>query len=222
MIDTISRVRNRTPNKEKLLKFGFSQKNGCYYISRRIMHDQFTASIFISGASDISVKVFESENGQEYSPAYVMGVCGKFVGAVINECEEQLRIISKSCFDYEAFKSPQAKEIMEYAHIKYNDTPEFLWEKFPTNSILRRKDTQKWYAVFLTIDRIKLNIDGGGIAEIIDLHAPPELVASWIREVGCFPAYHMNKKHWYTICLDNSIPSDEICRRLDISYLLAK
>lgn len=37
-----------------------------------------------------------------------------------------------------------------------------------------------------------------------------------------FSGYHMNKKNWYTICLDGSIDNDEIFKRIDISYELAK
>lgn len=36
-----------------------------------------------------------------------------------------------------------------------------------------------------------------------------------------FPGYHMNKKHWFTVLLDGSVPDDEICRLLDESYVLA-
>ena len=31
----------------------------------------------------------------------------------------------------------------------------------------------------------------------------------------------MSKKHWYTVCIDGSVPVEEICRRIDISYELA-
>lgn len=31
----------------------------------------------------------------------------------------------------------------------------------------------------------------------------------------------MNKKHWYTICLDDSVSFEEICERVAISYTLA-
>ena len=37
-----------------------------------------------------------------------------------------------------------------------------------------------------------------------------------------FPGYHMNKKHWYTICLDGSVEPVELYQRLDLSYKLAK
>ena len=32
----------------------------------------------------------------------------------------------------------------------------------------------------------------------------------------------MNKKHWYTVILDGSVPFEEICRRIDESYGSAK
>ena len=34
------------------------------------------------------------------------------------------------------------------------------------------------------------------------------------------PGYHMNKKHWNTVCLDGSIPSGELQRMIDHSYAL--
>ncbi len=34
------------------------------------------------------------------------------------------------------------------------------------------------------------------------------------------PGYHMNKHHWNTIALDNSIPNGEIERMIDHSYAL--
>jgi predicted DNA-binding protein (MmcQ/YjbR family) len=34
------------------------------------------------------------------------------------------------------------------------------------------------------------------------------------------PGYHMNKKHWNTVTLDGSIPSGEIRRMIENSYLL--
>lgn len=34
------------------------------------------------------------------------------------------------------------------------------------------------------------------------------------------PGYHMNKKHWNTVILDNSIPNGEIERMIDHSFAL--
>ncbi len=32
----------------------------------------------------------------------------------------------------------------------------------------------------------------------------------------------MNKKHWYTICLDETVPDEELFERIDKSFELAK
>ncbi|MEM9624419.1 MAG: MmcQ/YjbR family DNA-binding protein [Pseudomonadota bacterium] len=34
------------------------------------------------------------------------------------------------------------------------------------------------------------------------------------------PGYHMNKTHWNTVLLDNSVPTNEIQRMIDVSYTL--
>lgn len=73
LIDTKSMFKNRVLNEEKLLKFGFFQDGGGFYASRSIMHGQFKAEVYISDKAEVSVKVYEAENGQEYSPA----VCGR-------------------------------------------------------------------------------------------------------------------------------------------------
>ena len=46
--------------------------------------------------------------------------------------------------------------------------------------------------------------------------------AAALRDVyeAVIPAYHMNKLHWNTILLDNSIPEDEIRKMVDHSYAL--
>ena len=34
------------------------------------------------------------------------------------------------------------------------------------------------------------------------------------------PGYHMNKTHWNTVIIDNTIPHDELCELIDDSYNL--
>ena len=46
--------------------------------------------------------------------------------------------------------------------------------------------------------------------------------ALMLREIfsAVIPGYHMNKKHWNTICLDGSIPTSEIKSMIDHSFSL--
>lgn len=46
--------------------------------------------------------------------------------------------------------------------------------------------------------------------------------ALMLREIftAVIPGYHMNKKHWNTICLDGSIPNSELKSMIDHSFNL--
>ena len=110
---------------------------------------------------------------------------------------------------------------MAYVRENYGDELEFLWEKFPDCAVWRRRDSRKWYAVLLTVSRRKLGLPSDDREEILDLRCDPGLLQQRIDNRFYFPGWHMNKKHWYTIILDGSVPLERICRHIDESYLLA-
>lgn len=63
-------------------------------------------------------------------------------------------------------------------------------------------------------------IDKAGL-EAINLKCDPAQALA-LRDVfaSVVPGYHMNKKHWNTVYLDNSVPDEEIERMIDHSYAL--
>ena len=135
---------------------------------------------------------------------------------------EILEKVKKVCFEDEIFKANYTKEIVAYVKNKYGDELEFLWEKSPKNAVVRRKSSNKWYAVILTIPKRKIGLESDEVIEVINLHNIPKEIEKLIDYKRYFPAYHMNKKHWCTICLDGTIELKEIYKKIDISYELAK
>ena len=135
---------------------------------------------------------------------------------------EILEKIKKVCFEDEIFKANYTKEIVAYVKNKYGDELEFLWEKSPKNAVVRRKSSNKWYAVILTIPKRKIGLESDEVIEVINLHNIPKEIEKLIDYKRYFPAYHMNKRHWCTICLDGTIELKEIYKKIDISYELAK
>ena len=147
---------------------------------------------------------------------------GSFVGDVRTAIEKALRSISEKCYEVSVFQAEQSKAIIAYVREKYGDELEFLWEKFPDNAVWRRRDNKKWYGAILTVQKKKLGVSSDETVEIVDLRAKPENIEKFVDSKTYFPGWHMNKKHWYTIILDNTVPFEEICKKLDESYLLAK
>ena len=114
------------------------------------------------------------------------------------------------------------QQLIDYVAEEYGVLPDNPFKGDFVSAIFRHKSNKKWFAALLQVKRDKIVKGSDKVVEVLDLKCDPMLRPAVLKFKGVYTAYHMNKKHWYTICLDNSISSDEICRRLDISYLLAK
>lgn len=215
--DVFSRKR---PNTDKLLSYGFEQKESCLVYETQIMDNDFVLKVFISKSGDVDTELIESETNEPYC-LYKTNASGSYVGEVRNEIEKILKSISDNCYEQDVFKTEQSKQIIKYVRDTYGDELEFLWSKFPDNAVWRRKDSNKWYAAILTVAKSKLGLPSDEIAEIIDLRFPKDEITQIVDNKHYFPGWHMNKKSWYTIVLDNSVPSEEICSKIDESYKLA-
>ena len=207
----------------KLAAFGFkAEKDGVYVYAVNISGGQFWLKIMVDNSGNVTSRVFDNDTGDEYVLYRAENAVGAFVGEIRQECAKVLQKIAKECCVESVFKNDMTLAVMAHIRQKYGDEFEFLWEKFPDNAIVRRKDNQKWYAVILTISRQKLGLNGNDKIEVMDLRGFPEEIATLTDGKKYFPGYHMNKIHWYTICLNGSVALDEICRRVDESYVLAK
>ena len=58
--------------------------------------------------------------------------------------------------------------------------------------------------------------------DIIDLRIDPNILPTIVDGEKYFLGYHMNKKNWFTIRLDGSVPIEEIFEWVDKSFLLAQ
>ncbi len=202
---------------DKLLEYGFTYACGIYAYSTLMSDGRFSLEVRISD-KEITTDVIEISTAEPFALYHIDAASGAFVGKLRAASEEVLLDIAEKCFHTQIFKSAQAKMLIEYAFKKYGNSAEYLWEKFPDNAIFRRSDNNKWYAALLTVERKKLGLDGVGTIEIVDQREEPELLDSLIDGKKYFYGYHMNKKHWYTVCLDNSVSDEELKRRIDRSY----
>lgn len=214
-------LKNKKVNIQKLAAFGFSKVKAGYIYSAGIMDNQMKLTVTVSEDEKIYTKLTDTGSGDEYVLHLVSSAAGSFVGQVKAEYEAILDEISAKCFDIEVFKSEQAKAVIAYVRDTYGDEPEYLWQKFPDNAVVRRKDNKKWYAALLTVSKRKLGFDTDEPIEILDLRMKPEDIEKRVDMKKYFHGYHMNKKHWITICLDKTVPYEEICSRIDESYVLA-
>ena len=221
MMDVEAVFKNRKVTLERLLPFGFSENEDSYTYATDIAGGQFEMAVTVSREGAVSAEVIDGLSKERYILHRVPGATGAFVGKIREEYGSVLAAIADACFEPDVFKSESARQVIRYVGEKYGDELQFLWKRFPGNAIFRRQDNAKWYAALLIVPRHKLGLDGEDAVDIIDLRIRPEELGALIDGRRYLPGYHMNKKHWLTICLDGSVPQEEIHRRIDESFALA-
>ena len=215
-------IKNKKINFKKLKEFGFELIDNSYYYHTSLLKNQFKMSVKINIDNSIFTEIIDTETNEPYVLHLLEIKRSGYSEKIYKAYSEILEKVKKVCFEDEIFKANYTKEIVAYVKNKYGDELEFLWEKSPKNAVVRRKSSNKWYAVILTIPKRKIGLESDEVIEGINLHNIPKEIEKLIDYKRYFPAYHMNKKHWCTICLDGTIELKEIYKLIDISYELAK
>ncbi|MGO3608249.1 MmcQ/YjbR family DNA-binding protein [Enterococcus malodoratus] len=207
-------------NRTKLLAYGFEKNAAHYTYETTIMEGEFQLTVTIEDTGTIETKLIELASAEEYV-LHRTSAAGSFVGSVKAEYQAVLQKIADQCFETDIFKNEQTKRVIDYVRETYQNELEFLWPKTPSNAIFRRTDSGKWYGALLTVQKNKLGLPSDDLIEVLDLRNEPQKIEALMDGVKHFPGYHMNKKHWFTICLDDSVSFEELKELIDESYLLA-
>ena len=215
-------IKDKKIDLKRLKKFGFKLKDDSYYYDIFLLNNQFKMCVKINLDNSIFTELIDAETNETYVLHLLEERRNGYSEKVYGAYSEVLEKIKKECFEDEIFKTDYTNEIINYIKNKYGDELEFLWKKSPKTAVVRRKYSKKWYAVILTLSKRKLNLDSDELVEVINLHNSPEEIEKLIDNKRYFPAYHMNKKHWCTICLDGTVELEKIYELVDISYKLAK
>ena len=206
-------------NFEKLEKYGFKKEKDQYTFSKLFKNGDFRAEITVNNHGQISGKVIDVQIDDEYTNIKLDTDDSSFVNSVRESYKDILKDIRKNCFSTDFFLSDQANRITSYIIKKYGDEPEFLWKNSPGHGVFRNKNNDKWYGLIMNIDRSKIT-SGIGEIEILDLKADETKIDKFLERKGFYKGYHMNKKKWLTIILDDTIKDDEIIELIDYSYCL--
>ena len=204
-------------NSKKAKEYGFVENQGVWTYSSTILQGDFLMKITVED-SDLTFQVFDQETGELYPQVHMESMRGTFVGAVREACLEVLYDIRKACFEVQEFLCLQTKRIMTLVQEKFENQLEYLWEKSPDTAVLRHDDNQKWYAVLMKISWEKLDNAQEGQVEVVNLKH--DQVADLLSQKGIYPAFHMNKRYWISLPLDDTLSDEQIVKLFERSWFL--
>ena len=119
--------------------------------------------------------------------------------------------------------SDQVKQLIEFVKHEYAVNPEFLWpERSPNYFVLRNPRTKKWFAIIMIISGAKIKHSNNPKLEVINFKFDKGQALDFAENNKfIYPGYHMNKRNWITIPLDNSLETGQILELLEHSYELS-
>lgn len=204
-------------NQEKARAYGFVENSGVWIYSCQILQSDFVMAVSVVDGN-LSFQVFDQETGDLYPHVHMESIRGSFVGNVREACLEILYQIRKVCFDVQDYIFPQTKRIMAQVQEKYGNQLEFLWEKSPDTAVLRHEGNKKWYAVLMRITWDKLEKGREGQVEAVNLKH--DEVADLLSKKGIYPAFHMNKRYWISVPLDDTLSDEMVLELIEKSWNL--
>ena len=204
-------------NENRLISYGFIKENDTYKYSKTFMNESFRADICIDTTGKVQGKVIDLYLNEEYTNFRMENIVGEFVNTVKNEYIKILQDIANNCFEKQYFTFEQTNRITNAINQKYDVIPEFLWTTSPNHGIFRNVRNNKWFGIIMNIDKSKIISEETGEIEVLNLKLDDD-VPKCLKIKGIYPAYHMNKKSWISIILDNTFLDKEILDLVDTSY----
>jgi len=201
----------------RLAKFGFTEADGNWIYSELFMDGDFKAVVNVSPKGCVSGTVVETATEDEFLLLRVENMEG-FAGEVCAEYRKILEKIKANCCRINYFVHPQSNRLTQAIYETYGDAPVFPWDNDDAG-VFKNPDNGKWYALIMSIDRSKLDKTLSGEVEVVNIKLDEAKIPELHKQQGFYPAYHMNKKYWITITLDETVPDDVLLALVDESHI---
>ena len=198
---------------DKLESIGFVKNEYGYDYSIEFMN-HFRANVHITFDGEVSGRIFDICMDDEYTNFRIDTLVG-FAKNVRDEYILILEKIKRQVLIPRYFIYEQSNRITKLILDKYQVSPEFLWDSSPNFGVFRNHSSKKWFGIIMNIDKSKIIPYLNGEIEIINLKVNNIDI---IKKEGIYPAYHMNKKSWVSIILDDTLSDDEIMKFIDDSF----
>lgn len=206
--------------KSNLKKYGFNMQNSNYIFIKNIADNQLCLTVIIDKDNNISTKLIDNFTDELYTLHLVEEASGKFIGEIRKEYNEILDSILENCFENNVFTQDMTLKVLKYIEQEYGSKPEYLWEKYPNNAIVRHTNNKKWFGAVLSVNGNSLGLPTNDIVEVLNLKIGD--VNKVIDNEKYFTAYHMNKKFWISALLNDNTDFNDLKNLISESYNLTK
>ena len=184
----------------KLEEFGFKKELDNYIYTKNFLDNDFKCIVTIDKLGNVQGQVIDLNTEEEYFNLR-LETLGTYVNMIKEKYKEILIDIRNNCFEENYFVYDESNLICDFIYKTYGDKPEFLWDK-ELNGVFRSKLNNKWYAIIMNINGKYLGKTGN--IEVMNVKIDENDLDNLLKEDNIYKAYHMNKKKWISILLNEN------------------
>ena len=210
---------------DRMLPYGFLKTDSGYFYETSFMDGDFSVRLTVSPSGAVSGIVWDTMNDEPFNLLYSDLPKGAYVSTVRENYRVLLSEIAESCCEDLPFGSDQANRIAYAVRDRFGVLPDYPFDEEPyrTTGVFRHPDSRKWFGLVMEIPRKKLfhNRDEEPVS-VLNVKAEPERIQKITEQNGFFQAYHMSKRNWISILLDDTLEDETVLAALTDSYILTR
>lgn len=207
---------------EKLLATGFIFSKGIYSYQEIILDGDFEVRVRIDQTGHVFSQVYDLDLEEEYTAIHISRATGAFIGQVREAYLAVLERLAETCFVALPFAKDQTNRLAKKIAEEWSDPMDYPFEKHSEYASYRIGG--KWYALIFPLKLAKLGVTGNKAelsVEVVNLKVDPDDMEGLLAQPGVYPSYHMSKKNWISVVLDDSLSDDALWELVARSRQLA-
>ena len=169
---------------------------------------------------ELELVVYDLAMEEPYTLFEVASASGALVTALRQQVDDILnRILGQQIQD-----NPLVERLVDHVATTYGLAPAHPFKRHPEIIGFKVPTVDKLFGIFLPVDYCRLDKTSSRTDQVLvlNLKGQPDQILGRIDNCRYFPAYHMNKKHWFSLLLDAQTDWDQLTSLLAESYSLVK
>lgn len=169
---------------------------------------------------ELELVVYDLAMEEPYTLFEVASASGALVTALRQQVDEIInRILGQQVQD-----NPLVERLVDHVATTYGLAPAHPFKRHPEIIGFKVPTVDKLFGIFLPVDYCRLDKTSSRTDQVLvlNLKGQPDHILERIDKCRYFPAYHMNKKHWFSVLLDAQTDWDQLTSMLAESYRLVK
>lgn len=169
---------------------------------------------------ELELVVYDLAMEEPYTLFEVASASGPLVTALRQQVDDILnRILGQQIQG-----NPLVEGLVEHVKATYEVAPAHPFKRHPEIIGFKVPEVDKLFGIILPVDYCQIDKASSRTDQVLvlNLKGKPDHIVERIDNDRYFPAYHMNKKHWFSLLLDAQTDWEQLIRLLAESYSLVK